>query len=162
MVGPAESSSIVAKVATSEINFRAACLRSSVRSTTATIFASPDCSYAGQCPFAATAPKPMIAPRRTSLLCFESFEDRVDDREGGIRLVRGEDERRMNTDARRVTHHDQPLRQATLEEFDAAFLRQQRFRFRVRDEIETDEQSFSTDVRERAVLFRQPFKTFAQ
>src|SRR2546423_15288022 len=129
MVGPAESSSIVAKVATSEINFRAACLRSSVRSTTATIFASPDCSYAGQCPFAATAPKPMIAPRRTSLLCFESFEDRVDDREGGIRLVRGEVQRRMKTAARRDHHHDRPPPQATLEDIVATFLRHYRVRF---------------------------------
>ena len=42
------------------------------------------------------------------------------------------------------------------------FLRQQRFRFLVRDEIETDEQSFSAHVGDRAALFRQRFEPFAQ
>ena len=65
------------------------------------------------------------------LLAFELLEHAVDNRERGLRLFRGKNERRMNADARRVTHHDEPLGEATLEEFDATLFRQQRFRFPV-------------------------------
>src|SRR5438067_3633068 len=65
---------------------RAILRRVFVRSTTATIFTSSDFRYPGEWPLAATAPKPIIAPRNTLLFRFELLEHPVDDLEGGIRL----------------------------------------------------------------------------
>src|SRR2546430_11671842 len=120
--------------------------RSSVRSITATSFASREFKSPGKCPLAATAPKPIIAPRSTVLFGFELLEHVVDDRERGIGLFDGKNERRMNAHPRRVTHHDQPLGQPALEELDASFFRKQRFRFLIHHQIETDEQAFSANV----------------
>ena len=68
----------------------------------------------------------------------------------------------MNADARHITHHDQTLGEAALEEIDAAFFWKQRFRFAIGHQVEADQQSLSAHIRDRAKFFRQRFKTVAQ
>ena len=120
---PAASSSIVANVATPGSDSRAAWRRSSVRSTTATIFASRQCAYAGQCPCRATSPKPIIAPLSTLLFRFETLQYLGNNGQRGIRLFSRKNQRRMDANSRCVSHHNQAVGETALEELDALLLR---------------------------------------
>src|SRR6187399_2138658 len=109
------SSSSVAKVSIAGARPATSARRSGVRSTTATIRAPEHAAQAGQCPLRATSPKPTIAPLNvigTKTLpdpFFNGLERARDDPKRAGGLLGGENQRRVDPDARRVSHQDEPV-----------------------------------------------------
>ena len=82
------------------------------------------------------------------MLRFEAFQRAIDNGQGGSRLLRREDERRMDADSRRVTHHDQAICETGFEELDAFLFGQQRLRLLVGRAIRVTRSSASVSRRE--------------
>src|SRR5436190_8217410 len=97
-----------------------------------------------------------------SALDLKLFQHPVDDGQCGSRLLCRENERWMDPDSWGVTHHDQAFCQTAFEELNAFLFLEQRFGLLIGHEIESDQQSFSTNFGDRAMPDPERFQSSAK
>src|ERR1700722_12355711 len=119
-----------------------------------------DC-HPGKCPFAATLPNPMNAPRSTRVVSVEPELTRdggerfIEDVDAAHGFVLADDQRRVDANDLRIRHRNEAALQRLVEQSPSDGLIQRRLGRAIGDHFDADHQAASADVADEAVFLLQ-------